>query len=106
MAVPANSCVIFDRRTLHASSPNTAGGTAAGTERRVVFYGFAAGSGQGWPQLYRAGQSRARDRYLRCGFLYGALLLSAISGLDFLGCALSRPQVRLPLAALEGRDGR
>jgi hypothetical protein len=37
-----------------------------------------------------------------CDFRYSVLLLNAILGLDFLGRALSRPQVRLRLRALHG----
>ena len=35
LLVPPNSCVLFDRRLLHASSPNW-----SEHERKVVFYGF------------------------------------------------------------------
>ena len=35
LLVPPNSCVLFDRRLLHASSPNW-----SDHERKVVFYGF------------------------------------------------------------------
>jgi ectoine hydroxylase len=35
LLVPPNSCVIFDRRLLHASSPNW-----SEHERKVIFYGF------------------------------------------------------------------
>ena len=40
-----------------------------------------------------------------CDFLYSVLLLSAILGLDFLGLALSRPQVRRAVAAGAPRRG-
>ena len=33
------------------------------------------------------------DIGILCAFLYSVLLLNVILGLDFLGCALSRPQV-------------